>query len=370
MPSILQELWALFDWATSGQILNKLKTFTNYFARPIEDARNKNATTHAIKLGQRVNKELQEKLKPYFLQRLKVDFLIDKLPSKNELVVWTHLSSKQRTMYSDFVDSKESVVSSILSGETRSPLEAVTWLKKLCGHPILAEELAINVGRLLATANPDDLVQQSAKLCILLSLIENFRQNGHRTLIFSQSTKMLDIIEKTLLSEGVELLRIDGSSKEQDRQRFVDDFNSNTSTTDAMLLSTKAAGVGLTLVGADRVIIYDPSWYVSEARFALQEQRHLECAIAVTLLLFSLLSNRTPAEDSQAVDRCYRIGQTRDVVVYRLIAAGTVEEKMYEKQVHKDGIRRTVFTEDTSVERYFDKLELRKLFALGAPGCV
>jgi SNF2 family DNA or RNA helicase len=111
---------------------------------------------------------------------------------------------------------------------------------------------------------------------------------------------MLDIIEKAL--EEVTLARIDGSTAGKDRQSIVDDFNSGTSVVEAMLLSTKAAGVGLTLTGADRVVIYDPSW--------------------------------TPAEDSQAVDRAYRIGQTRKVLVYRMITAGTVEEKMYEKQVH------------------------------------
>jgi superfamily II DNA/RNA helicase len=146
---------------------------------------------------------------------------------------------------------------------------------------------------------------------------------------------MLDIIEKAL-EEVVTLARIDGSTAEKHRQSIVDDFNSGTSVVEAMLLSTKAAGVGLTLTGADRVVIYDPSW--------------------------------TPAEDSQAVDRAYRIGQTRKVFVYRMITAGTVEEKMYEKQVHKDGIRRAVFTEDTTVERHFDKDDLRKLFNLAPPG--
>jgi hypothetical protein len=146
---------------------------------------------------------------------------------------------------------------------------------------------------------------------------------------------MLDIIQKAL-EEVVTLARIDGSTAEKHRQSIVDDFNSGTSVVDAMLLSTKAAGVGLTLTGADRVVIYDPSW--------------------------------TPAEDSQAVDRAYRIGQTKKVFVYRMITAGTVEEKMYEKQVHKDGIRRAVFTEDTTIERHFDKDDLRKLFNLAPPG--
>ena len=92
------------------------------------------------------------------------------------------------------------------------------------------------------------------------------------------------------------------------RHKAADDFNDNNNGIDAMLLSTKAAGVGLTLTGAGRAIIYDPPW--------------------------------NPVEDAQTVDHCYRIGQTKDVTLYHFIAAGTVEEKIYEKQVHKDGIKR------------------------------
>jgi DNA excision repair protein ERCC-6 len=147
---------------------------------------------------------------------------------------------------------------------------------------------------------------------------------------------MLDIIEK-VFDGYVSFLRIDGQTAEKFRQRNVDHFNDLSSGIDCMLLSTKAAGVGITLNGANRAIIYDPSW--------------------------------NPAEDMQAIDRCYRIGQTRNVTVYRFITSGTVEEKMYEKQVHKDGIRRVLLTESIggTTERYFDHAELRDLFKLAPP---
>ncbi|EED87126.1 predicted protein, partial [Thalassiosira pseudonana CCMP1335] len=119
-------------------------------------------------------------------------------------------------------------------------------------------------------------------------------------LVFSQSTKMLDIMEKVFKSDDVSFLRIDGKTAEKSRQQKVDAFNDKESNVDIMLLSTKAAGVGLTLNGADRAIIFDPSW--------------------------------NPSTDAQAIDRCYRIGQLKNVTVYRMICAGTVEEKMYEKQ--------------------------------------
>jgi hypothetical protein len=281
--------------------------------------------------GERVNKELQELLGPYFLQRLKIDFLKDTLPNKTELVVWTHLSTEQRRMYTEFIGGN-SLVRSILAGENTTVLEAITWLKKLCGHPILVKNQ--DPDTYFDSYGMQEAVEQSSKLDILVHLIDCLCSQNHRVLVFSQSTKMLDVIEKVLVKVNVS--RIDGGTKERDRQRRVDAFNDENSSIEVMLLSTKAAGVGLTLTGADRVVVYDPSW--------------------------------NPAEDSQAVDRCYRIGQTREVVVYRLIAAGTVEEKMYEKQIHKDGIRRTVFTTGASVQRYFVRDELSKMLSLAPAG--
>jgi hypothetical protein len=311
-----------------------MRDFKKRFAKPIEAARDKQASHGTLQLGQRANKELQALLKPYFLQRMKIDCLKDKLPAKIEVVLWTHLSIEQRSMYTNFVNNSQDVTS-IISGEKTSPLTAVTWLKKLCGHPLLAAKGEEGeTTDTIDTLDHEEIVRQSSKLGVLVDLINNFSANGHRTLIFSQSTKMLNIIEKVLWE--VTLARIDGTTPGKDRQMIVDDFNRSNSPIDAILLSTKAAGVGLTLTGADRVIIYDPSW--------------------------------TPAEDNQAVDRSYRIGQTREVVVYRMIAAGTVEEKMYEKQVHKDGIRRAVFMEGVSVERHFDKSDLSKLFTLAPHG--
>jgi SNF2 family DNA or RNA helicase len=187
--SIYQELWALFDWATSSRVLGELKNFTRNFAKPIENARNKHASNEDLWRGEKSNKELQALLKPYFIQRLKEDFLMDKLPPKIELVLWTHLSDEQRSIYTGFVEKGSGVVKSILAGEKTSPLEAVTWLKKLCGHPLLLADNR-NEGEDLASAlyNRDaaDIVKESAKLSVLLDLINKFRSDGHRTLIFSQ----------------------------------------------------------------------------------------------------------------------------------------------------------------------------------------
>lgn len=197
-----------------------------------------------------------------------------------------------------------------------SPLEAITYLKKLCDHPLLVSDMRCYKKSEI----------ESGKLQVLLYLLGELKCNGHKSLIFSPSTKILDIIESSL---PLNLARIDGQTKGKDRQKLVDEFNRKESKIDAMLLSTKAAGIGLNLTGADRAIIFSPSW--------------------------------NPADDAQAVDRCYRIGQRKDVVVYRFITAGTVEEKMYEKQVYKDGIRRTITTTSgCATERFFDEDDLRK----------
>ena len=290
----MRELHALFDWATSSQLLGSIKTFLNQYGDPIEDGRQRNASAWAIKKAAEMNVKLQKVIQPYFLQRLKETEFEDTMPKKKELVVFTRLSAKQRRMYEHFTEHQ------VFDGGTSSPLAAISWLKMLCGHPSLVKD---SNGRYKEYDDVDLLVKDSTKLQVLIALIHRLKRSGHRTLVFSQSTKMLDIMERALPG-SIRHLRIDGTTAEKSRQKFVDHFNDSNSGIDIMLLSTKAAGVGITLtgknmhmgcpecphnhyreltirpastynVGASRAIIYDPSW--------------------------------TPAVDSQAVDRCYRI---------------------------------------------------------------
>jgi SNF2 family DNA or RNA helicase len=269
-------------------------SFKNRFQRPIEAARNKDATKFQIEQGKLAAKELQDLLKPYLLQRLKVDFLAEKLPAKKDFVVWTHLSLKQRSLYSAYVEAKDGAVMETILGLKSSPLIALSWLKKLIGHPILVSDGEKQSP--ISSIAPCDLLRDSVKLQIAADLVEHFSKGGHKTLVFSQSTKSLDIIQRVLKGKARGIGRVDGKVTGKHRQEAVDRFNEDGSLIDVMLISTGAGGVGLTLNAADRVILYDPAW--------------------------------NPASDSQAVDRCYRIGQTKDVFVYRLIAAGTVEEKV------------------------------------------
>ena len=288
--------------------------------------------------------------------------------------MWTQLSATQERIYRNFLESER--VRELLN-TTRSPLAALTVLKKICDHPdLLANYLSYKaelgldqsksevlgedavdgldefVPQLLAqqdsSAAPKDvaaLVSASGKLQLLVLLMKQLYTEGHRCLIFSQSRIMLDLVTKVLAEYS--MLRIDGTvSDPQVRQQRVDKFNKDTSIF-CFLLTTQVrlsccacwmefesrifqvGGVGLNLVGADRVVIIDPSWNPATDAQVCQ-MAPLAAFSAPMFLVHSLLNfDSLP----QAVDRAYRLGQTRDVTVYRFITCGTVEEKIYRRQV-------------------------------------
>ena len=326
----LPELWALLNWATAGRVLGCRGEFMSNYNKPIEAARDKNASPYQLERGYVMIKALQEEIQPYFLQRTKEEYLADKLPKKTEIVVWAHLSDKQRALYEEYARENDQVQDILRGHKGKNVLACLSWLRKLCGHARLAEHETE-----MEDYIPCSELDGSGKILCVRDMVQHFRSEGHVTLIFSQSTMMLDIIETVLYMDEVNMARIDGTTPGKDRQKIVDEVNGEDNTYEVVLLSTGAGGVGLTLTGADRVIVYDPSW--------------------------------NPAGDNQAIDRAYRIGQIKEVIAYRLITAGTVEEKMYGKQVFKDGLRRTLCqTEDVS--RYFDQRELSDLFKLGPEG--
>eukprot|EP00442_Polarella_glacialis_P051000 CAMPEP_0115165378 /NCGR_PEP_ID=MMETSP0227-20121206/73564_1 /TAXON_ID=89957 /ORGANISM="Polarella glacialis, Strain CCMP 1383" /LENGTH=1520 /DNA_ID=CAMNT_0002577853 /DNA_START=81 /DNA_END=4643 /DNA_ORIENTATION=- len=174
------------------------------------------------------------------------------------------------------------------------------------------------------------VLEQSAKLRCLASLLPALAEKGHRTLVFSQSVKMLDLIQICCLKpKGLRCLRIDGMTDAQSRHEKVNKFNEQRDRFQCMLLTTSVGGVGLNLTSADRVILVDPAW--------------------------------NPATDAQAVDRAFRIGQTKEVRVYRLIMNGLIEDKMFRLQVFKMGLTRTAL-ESGQQQTYFSAREIRALF--------
>ncbi|XP_078520692.1 DNA excision repair protein ERCC-6-like [Lissotriton helveticus] len=370
----LREMWALFDFACKGTLLGTSKTFKMEYENPITRAREKDSTPGEKALGLKISENLMNIIKPYFLRRTKEEIEKNKashsrvsvapseesrnvstpempaLSRKNDLIVWVYLAEVQEEIYRKFI-SLDQIKELLMT--TRSPLAELNILKKLCDHPRLlsaraCSELGLE-GDEADTYNEieytghtgptkidhlsdESLIQESGKLVFLMGLLERLQEEGHRTLVFSQSRKMLDMIDRILKNRGFKVMRIDGTvSQIAERERRINMFQTNTDYS-VFLLTTQVGGVGITLTAADRVVIFDPSW--------------------------------NPATDAQAVDRAYRIGQTENVVIYRLITCGTVEEKIYRRQVFKDSLIRQTTGDKKNPFRYFSKQELRELFSL------
>ncbi|XP_038989186.1 protein CHROMATIN REMODELING 24 [Phoenix dactylifera] len=356
----LKELWALFNFCCP-EILGDKDEFKIKYENAILRGNDKNASDREKHIGSTVAKELRERIKPYFLRRLKNEVFLEddgtknvKFSKKNEIIIWLKLTSCQRQLYEAFLNSD--LVHSSIKG---SPLAALTILKKICDHPLLltkkaaegilegmdsmlnreelsmVEEMAMNLANM---TDHDDAPQVdlnvSCKISFILSLLENLIQGGHVVLIFSQTRKMLNLVQEALISEGYKFLRIDGTTKVSDREKIVKDFQEGAGAP-IFLLTSQVGGLGLTLTKADRVIVVDPAW--------------------------------NPSTDNQSVDRAYRIGQTKDVLVYRMMTCGTVEEKIYKMQVFKGGLFRTA-TENKEQTRYFSQKDIQELFSLPEQG--
>ncbi|XP_069604758.1 DNA excision repair protein ERCC-6-like [Ranitomeya imitator] len=358
----LREMWALYDFACQGTLLGTAKTFKMEYENPITRAREKDATPGEKALGLKISENLMKIIQPYFLRRTKNDVQHKKvsgqqaavesntklctMPSltrKNDFIIWVYLSSIQEEVYRKFI-SLDQIKELMMT--TRSPLAELTILKKLCDHPRLlsaracvqlglegdgTEENYIEAVTKFDHLSDEVLIEESGKLGLLIALLNKLKEEGHRTLVFSQSRKMLDMVDRILNNQGFQIMRIDGTVSLLDREKRISIFQTNQRYS-VLLLTTQVGGVGLTLTSADRVVIFDPSW--------------------------------NPATDAQAVDRAYRIGQQANVVIYRLITCGTVEEKIYRRQIFKDSLIRQTTGDKKNPFRYFSKQELKELFSL------
>ncbi|KAH6824584.1 chromatin remodeling 24 [Perilla frutescens var. hirtella] len=350
----LKELWALFNFCCP-ELLGDKKEFKDKYEHFINRGMEKNASDREKHVGSSVAKKLRDCIEPYFLRRMKSEVFRDDttLSKKSEVIVWLRLTQCQRRLYEAFLNSE--IVVSACDG---SPLAALTILKKICDHPLLltkraAEDLLEgmdsmveqedrNVAEKLAMHIADvaerfDIVENhdiSCKISFILSLLGDLVPKGHNVLIFSQTRKMLNLIQESLSSNHYKYMRIDGTTKINDRAKVVKDFQEGRGAP-IFLLTSQVGGLGLTLTNADRVIVVDPAW--------------------------------NPSTDNQSVDRAYRIGQKKNVIVYRLMTCGTVEEKIYRKQVFKGGLFRSA-TEHKEQIRYFSQRDLRDLFSLPEKG--
>ena len=334
----LVELWALIDFVTKGSVLGEKKEFVSEFQNPILASREKNATNSALDLGRKKLKECQDLLRPYLLQRSKEEYLTDQLPPKTEMVAWVHMTKRQRVVYKTFLETSKQFREIQRGNFGNNVLPCINGLKLICNHAELAPDdssATVKDKKSYNDYQTEILANGSGKLQCALSMILRFSKAGHCTLVFADSLQLLNIFDRLLSLQGVRVARLHGEVSITSRQDIVDQVNSGRNLYDAVLITTKTGAVGLTLTGADRVIILSPDW--------------------------------NPAIDSQAVDRCYRIGQKNPVISYRIITAGTVEEKIYARQAFKDGLCRSV-TNEQDVARHFDQSELAALFDLENPG--
>jgi DNA excision repair protein ERCC-6 len=322
MQNNLIELWSLFDFVFPMR-LGTLVNFRQAFEVPIKLGGYANATNLQVLTATKCAETLRAAIGPYLLQRLKVDVASD-LPKKSEQVLFCKLTKPQRESYEIFLASDE--MASILKG-SRQSLYGIDILRKICNHPdLLNPRLRGQPG--YKWGNPN----KSGKMQVVKALLEMWKRFGHKTLLFSQGVQMLNIIEDFVKGlDGFNYLRMDGGTNIKDRQGLVDRFNSDPDL-HVFLLTTKVGGLGVNLTGANRVIIFDPDW--------------------------------NPSTDVQARERAWRLGQKKEVTIYRLMTAGTIEEKIYHRQIFKQFLTNKIL-KDPKQRQTFQMKDLYDLFTLG-----
>ena len=302
----LDELWSLFDFLMPG-FLSSFDRFVEKYIRVSGDEQVKNL------------QYLRTKISPFIMRRMKEDVLKD-LPPISEIVYHCQLSEVQEELYRSYAQSARDELVKLVERDGFDRVQihvlaTLTRLKQICCHPaIFAKE----------KAEPGD----SAKYEMLMELLRTLMEGGHKTVIFSQYTQMLKIMRGDLEQQGIRFSYLDGSTK--NRLEVVKEFNADPSIY-VFLVSLKAGGTGLNLVGADTVIHYDMWW--------------------------------NPAVEDQATDRVHRMGQTKSVSAYKLITLHTIEEKIDEMQKRKKGlVKKIVSCDDEAISKltWEDVLELLK----------
>lgn len=338
MQNELSEFFTMVDFVNPN-FLGNYNTFKREFENPILKSRQPNATEKEIEKGEARNEELA-RLTSQFILRRTASIIAKYLPPKTETVLFCRPTSTQASLYRAVLQSP--VFNAVL-GSAEASLQLINILKKLCNSPSLflksaSEDIKPNetIQSLLDSISPELLKigpSASAKLRVLDSLLHRLRKfTDEKIVIVSNYTSTLDMVGNLLSSLGYPFLRLDGTTPASKRQVIVDKFNkSKPSLYFAFLLSAKAGGVGLNLIGASRLVLFDVDW--------------------------------NPATDQQAMARIHRDGQTKPCYVYRLLVQGALDEKIYQRQLTKTGLADAVVDAKKTAQG-FTKEELRDLFRL------
>ncbi|KAK8835567.1 choline dehydrogenase 6 [Tritrichomonas musculus] len=260
-------------------------------------------------------RKLQNLIRPYLLRRKKND-VETSIAAKEETIIEVELTRIQKTYYRALLlDNQSTLLQQITGGSLPSLLNLMMQLRKVCNHPFLIKGAKENIENQIASKMPQDstqddieleaLIDSSGKMILIDKLLPKLKNDGHKVLIFSQMVKVLDIIEDYLIKKDYNFERIDGSVPEIEREAAIERFGLQEDIF-IFLLCTKAGGVGINLTAADTVIIFDSDW--------------------------------NPQNDVQAQSRCHRIGQKKEVKVYRLVTRGTYELQMLDRASKKLGL--------------------------------
>ncbi|QOY41726.1 SNF2-related N-terminal/Helicase superfamily 1/2 ATP-binding domain containing protein [Cryptosporidium parvum] len=397
----LTELWSLIHCVKPNLLGKNIQAFNHNYAKHINNLNNRNILENEKKTSELIISKLKYAIKPYILRRTKqiisqVNTKESNLNAQNiknelsnikkyDIVLWHNLSRDQSQSYMEVLDSHS--VSTIINNsdaisqnkqKNGAVLELIIYLLKVCKHPLLllkpefqswrillknksnhdlkqGEEeevvnsqfespssketttisahntLMFNSASKLPQLNIELLRDQSTKLQILNMIIPQLlKPNENKILVFSESLLMLDLIELTILIPNkIDWERLEGKQSLDERNSSIDSFNKNNEKR-ILLLSKHIGSTGLNLTSANKIILVEPHW--------------------------------NPTQDEQAIGRAYRIGQKRDVIIYRLIAAGTIEDWKFRLQLHKTGLAR-IFLGGAKQEITFTNEELKCLFS-------
>ncbi|EDO17788.1 hypothetical protein Kpol_541p31 [Vanderwaltozyma polyspora DSM 70294] len=332
----LSEYFALLNFSNPG-LLGSRSEFRRNFEIPILAGREADATDEALKKSTLQLQKLSEVVSKFIIRRTN-DILSKYLPCKYEHVIFVNMKPFQRDLYKSYIELRK-------DDSFEKPLKAIGVLKKLCNHPDLldleselpemGDSVSIPDGYVISKNGKSKDVQPqfSGKFAILERFLHKINtESDDKIVLISNYTQTLDLVERLCRRKQYGSVRLDGSMTINKRQKLVDRFNSPDSHEFIFLLSSKAGGCGINLIGANRLILLDPDW--------------------------------NPAADQQALARVWRDGQKKDCFIYRFIATGTIEEKVYQRQSMKMSLSSCVVDAKEDVDRLFTADDLKKLFLL------
>lgn len=346
MQNNLSEFYNLVNFVRPD-VLGSLNEFRDSFDRPISAANHKHATPSQIATSRERSSALETLTKPFILRRLQVNVLKSMLPPRVETLLFCRPSETQRALYHQLTAR---ISGGSCTDRGTDALKTLTTLRKICTHPSICNDDNVKPWN-----RPEKRpcfkydIALSGKMTVLDKLLQSIRENApnDKIVVVSNYTSALTIVESLILGpRKLGFLRLDGGTESSQRQPLVESFNrSHPEKVFCLLLSSKAGGCGLNLVGANRLLLLDPDW--------------------------------NPASDVQAMGRVYRQGQTKPCWIYRLFTTGTVEEVILQRQLQKGNL--TAWTVDggkssrqnSSVSRAkFSKEELTAAFTLKDEYCI